>query len=368
MISKCFIGLSFILFSFCCLAQEKASKASDVFHADYLYGRIMRHSPQILHLIQGTTQGVLFSWERETFGEKEWQQLYNYPSYGASLLIQDMGSPELGRVYSLHGEYRFFFLDRKLNLKAGLGAGYIPNTYDPIENPRNTAYGSSFTASILFGLEYRFQRLFDLPLDFKVGTFLVHYSNGKTKSPNTSTNNYGLQAGLNYNLSETKKEYNTSSLEPISKDWTWDILAASGANDSGIWGEANEAFLTLTTSVNKRLSHLSGLSLGLDAFFTPSVKTFIQYRAAAFPELDNFQGDEDWRRVGLFLGHELYLGGWSVMSQIGYYVYYPIDYLNREYIKVGLRRYITDKFYVSIVLKSHYSKAEAIEYGIGIRL
>ncbi|MBZ9777905.1 acyloxyacyl hydrolase [Psychroflexus sp. CAK8W] len=365
MISKCFISLSILLLSICGLAQKKRS---DVFHADYLYGRIMRHSPQILHLIQGPTHGILFSWERKTYGDKDWQQLYNYPSYGASLLIQDMGSPELGRVYSLHGEYRFFFWERKLSLKAGLGAGYIPNTYDPETNPKNTAYGSALTASIIFGLEYRFENIFDLPLDLKFGGFLVHYSNGKTKSPNTSTNNYGLQAGLSYKLSEAERAYKTSILEPVSTSWSWDIIAASGANDSGIWGEANEAFLTLTTSVNKRLSHRSRLNLGLDAFFTPSVKTFIQYRASAFPEEDQFQGDEDWRRVGLFLGHELYLGQWSVISQVGYYVYYPIEYLDREYIRVGLRRYITDKFYVSLMLKSHYSKAEAIEYGIGLRL
>lgn len=348
------------------IAQEK--NHADAFHVDYLHGRIMRHSPQILQLIQGSTQGLLFSWERKTYGDKDWQQLYNYPSYGASLLVQDMGSPELGRVYSLHGEYRFFFLERKLSLKAGLGAGYIPETYDPIENPRNTAYGSSLTASILFGLEYRLEQIFGSPMDFKFGGFLVHYSNGKTKSPNTSTNNYGVQIGLSHQFSETEKTYTTSVLEPITKSWSWDLVAATGVNDSGIWGEDNEAFLTLTTSVNKRLSQRSGISLGMDVFFTPSVKTFIQYRAAAYPEEDQFQGDEDWRRVGLFLGHELYLGQWSVLSQIGYYVYYPIDYLNREYLKVGVRRYLTDQFYASLLLKSHYSKAEAIEFGIGIRL
>lgn len=358
------------LWLFLCLhssiAQEK--NYTDAFHVDYLYGRIMRHSPQILHLIQGPTNGILFSWERKTYGDKDWQQLYNYPSYGASLLVQDMGSPELGRVYSLHGEYRFFFWGRQLSLKAGLGAGYIPDTYDPVNNPRNTAYGSSLTASILFGLEYRLEQIFGSPIDFKFGGFLVHYSNGKTKSPNTSTNNYGLQIGLSHRFSETEKTYKTSILDPLDKSWTWDFVAASGANDSGIWGEDNEAFLTLTTSMNKRLSHRSGLSLGVDAFFTPSVKTFIQYRAAAFPEQDDFQGDEDWKRVGLFVGHELYLGSWSVLSQIGYYVYYPVEYLDREYLKVGVRRYLTDKFYVSLLLKSHYSKAEAIEYGIGLRL
>lgn len=358
------------LWFFLCLNSSIAQENnySDAFHVDFLYGKIMRHSPQILHLIQGPTQGVLFSWERKTFGEKDWQQLYNYPSYGGSLLVQDMGSPELGRVYSLHGEYRFFFWKRNLSLKAGLGAGYIPNTYDPETNPRNTAYGSNFTASILFGLEYRLKQIFGSPIDFKFGGFLVHYSNGKTKSPNTSTNNFGFQIGLSHQFSETEKAYQISILEPLAKSWSWDLIVASGANDSGIWNEPNEAFLTLSSSLNKRLSKRSGISIGIDAFFTPSVKTFIQYRAVAYQEQDDFQGDEDWRRVGLFLGHELYLGDWSILTQVGYYAYYPIDYLDREYLKVGVRRYITDKFFVSILLKSHYSKAEAIEYGIGIRL
>lgn len=366
MIPKCFLLLSLVLLSVNGFAQEKLY--SDAFHINYLYGKVMRHSPQIFHLIQGPTQGVMFSWERKTFGDKEWQQLYNYPSYGASLLIQDMGSPELGRVYSLHGEYRFYFWERKLNLKAGVGAGYIPNKYDQETNPRNTAYGSSLTASILFGLEYRQKQIFNSPIDLTFGGFLVHYSNGKTKSPNTSTNNYGIQVGLTHQFSETEKTYQSFILKPIEKSWSWDILAASGANDSGIWGEPNEGFLTLTGSVNKKLTHKSGIRFGVDAFFTPSVKTFIEYKAVAYPEENQFTGDEDWRRVGLFLGHELYLGDWSILSQVGYYVYYPVDYLDREYLKVGLRRYITDHFYVSLLLKSHYSKAEAIEYGIGIRL
>ena len=37
-------------------------------------------------------------------------------------------------------------------------------------------------------------------------------------------------------------------------------------------------------------------------------------------------GDEDHKRVGLFIGHELHLGKTSVLSQFGYYVYQPIPF------------------------------------------
>lgn len=347
-------------------AQKKLH--SDAYHMDYMYGKIIRHSPQILHLIQGPTQGIMFSWERKTYGEKAWQELYNYPSYGASFLIQDMGSPELGRIYSLHGEYRFFFWQRKLHLKTGVGVGYVPKKYNAETNPRNSAYGSTLTASILFGLEYQIKHIFGSLLNLKFGTFLVHYSNGKTKSPNTSTNNFGVQLGLSHEFSETDQSYTSHPQVPLFKTWNWDIMLASGANDSGIWNVKNEAFLTLGTSINKRLSQKSSLNFGVEAFLFPSVKTYIQYQAAAYSEEQTYQGDEDWKRVGLFLGHELYLGKWSVLTHIGYYAYYPVNYQTREYIKVGLRHYINDKLFVSLALKSHYSKAEAVEYGIGIRL
>ena len=53
---------------------------------------------------------------------------------------------------------------------------------------------------------------------------------------------------------------------------------------------------------------------------------------------------------------------------MGYYVYYPYDFEGRVYNRIGLKRYFGDKVFGAITLKSHGAKAEAVEFGIGVRL
>jgi hypothetical protein len=58
----------------------------------------------------------------------------------------------------------------------------------------------------------------------------------------------------------------------------------------------------------------------------------------------------------------------SVIAQLGYYVYYPFDFEGKVYNRIGLKRYFSDKVYGAISLKSHGAKAEAVEFGVGVRL
>jgi hypothetical protein len=56
------------------------------------------------------------------------------------------------------------------------------------------------------------------------------------------------------------------------------------------------------------------------------------------------------------------------VTQLGYYVYYPFDFEGQVYNRVGLKRYFNDKVFAAITLKSHGAKAEAVEFGLGLRL
>jgi len=54
------------------------------------------------------------------------------------------------------------------------------------------------------------------------------------------------------------------------------------------------------------------------------------------------QPDDDYKRVGLFLGHELFINKMSVMPQLGYLRDYPFDFegkvYNRNWIKADIFR------------------------------
>jgi len=58
----------------------------------------------------------------------------------------------------------------------------------------------------------------------------------------------------------------------------------------------------------------------------------------------------------------------SLITQFGYYVYYPYEFEIRIYERIGLKRYFGKRFFGSATLKDHGAAAEALEFGVGIRL
>jgi hypothetical protein len=78
--------------------------------------------------------------------------------------------------------------------------------------------------------------------------------------------------------------------------------------------------------------------------------------------------DTDFKRLGGFLGYELFINQWSFIAQAGYYLYYPYDFEGRIYNRLGLKYYFNEKLFGVFSVKSHFANAESLEFGIGIRL
>jgi len=119
--------------------------------------------------------------------------------------------------------------------------------------------------------------------------------------------------------------------------------------------------------VDKRLGRKSALQLGADLFFSNFLKELIAFQSVSFPELQ-VAADTDYKRLGVFAGHELFINKMSIVTQLGYYIYYPFDFEGRVYNRIGLKRYFGEKWFGAITLKSHAAKAEAVEFGLGVRL
>jgi hypothetical protein len=87
------------------------------------------------------------------------------------------------------------------------------------------------------------------------------------------------------------------------------------------------------------------------------------------PTHDSYtKADTDYKRVGLFIGHELFINKLSIETQLGYYVYKPFNYETDIYQRVGVKYYIYKNIFSGVGLKTHGGRAEAIEATIGIRL
>ena len=345
--------------------EEKPSNS--YFDLNYFGGNIALHNNDILHLIKGHPEGFVFSWNKKTFGNKAWEERFNYPDYGASFMYQDLKNEVLGNSYGLYAHYNFYFFKRNVMFRIAQGLAYNTNPYDKYTNPKNIAFGSDVLSSTYLMLNYKKDRLFN-NIGFQTGFTLVHYSNANVKAPNTSVNTIAFNVGLTYQLDAEDQDFiKTIDDEKFTEKIKYNLAFRSGINQSDIIGSGQFPFYIVSAYADKRLSHVSAIQFGADVFFSNFLKELIYYKSVSFPEED-VSGDEDYKRAGLFVGHELFINKMSVETQFGYYVYYPYDFEGRTYLRIGLKRYFGKQFFGAVTLKSHGAKAEAVEFGIGVRL
>ncbi|NJX15917.1 acyloxyacyl hydrolase [Tamlana crocina] len=365
---RSFLTYMMLLVSVLVFSQEK--QHNSYVDVNYFYGNIALHNNEILHLIQGHPEGSIIGWNKKTYGFNEWEQRFNFPDYGVSFAYQDLKNEVLGNNYSLYAHYNFYFFKRNLMFRVGQGLAYNTNPYHKETNFKNVAFGSKFMSSTYVMLNYKKERLFDR-LGLQAGFSLIHYSNANVKSPNNGTNSITFNVGLNYSLDDTDLFYqddlDKKADQEFSEPIKYNLVFRSGINESDVVGSGQFAMYVASAYADKRINKTSALQLGTDVFFSNFLKELIYYESVAFPEKE-VSGDEDYKRVGVFAGHELFINKMSLLTQLGYYVYYPFDFEGRVYTRLGLKRYFGEKWFGTLSLKSHGAKAEGVEFGIGVRL
>ncbi|AOW20531.1 acyloxyacyl hydrolase [Urechidicola croceus] len=350
---------------------DEFTKRKSYIEVEYFYGNILKHQPSIAPIISGHPDGFILSWNKKTLGNKEWQHQYNFPDYGFSFGYQDYKSEIVGKLYSLYGHYNFYFFNKnnknQLVLRTGIGLAYNTNPYDKVTNNKNISFGTHLNSSTYFKLFYQRERIVE-NLGLNAGITFVHASNSNVKSPNTGVNTFGVTLGLNYNIDNETYIYPERIIEKKLKEpLKYNFVFRGGLNESELIGSGIKPFYVLSAYADKRLNRKSSIQVGTDFFISPFLKDFIEYWRINYPEKDSGTST-DSNRIGIFVGHELFLNKLSIITQVGYYVHYPFPYEVRYYERLGIKRYFGDKFYGIVSLKAHAANAETVEFGIGIRL
>lgn len=350
------------------IAQEKAPLNTSL-EVDYFYGTILEHNPDIGHLITHHPAGVLLQYNIKTFGQQEWERRHNYPDWGFSFAFQDMKNPSLGELYGVYSHINWYFLNRNLRLTVGQGIAYATNPYDTDTNFNNNAFGTSLLSATYLKLNFHKTHIWK-GLGLQTGISLFHYSNGNFKAPNTSTNTFAVNLGLNYQLTPQANSPYIAQGEKnkVSEPIKFNLAFRTGINESDIIGLGQHPFFIISAFADKKLSQSSKIEIGAELFLSYFLKDLIAYRAIAFPEF-NLTGDEDFKRVGVFVGYELRINKLAPFVNAGYYVYYPYEFEGSTYNRIGLKRYFgqQEKLFGLLSVKAHAAKAEAVEFGVGIR-
>jgi hypothetical protein len=355
----------FLLFILNGFSQEKKS---NYLQLNYFHGKTLLQK-NIEHLATGPT-GFLLSWNQRTFGEKKWQQDYNYPDFGFSFGYIDFNNKNLDKLYGLYAHHDFHLSNRnaahKFLLSIGAGIAYNTKPYDKITNNKNISLGSHLNLSPLFKIYYAKENIIE-NIGLQTGFTFIHASNGSSKSPNKGINVYGFNVGLNYNLNSENKEFivfNDKKKYQESIHFNATILA--GVNESDNIDSGAFPFFILSSYVDKRLNRKSALQLGVELHLHYYLREHIKFQNI-FNGNINETNHPDWKRVSLILGHELFLNKTSIITQFGYYVYSPFKQEGNFYERVGVKRYFKNSYFASISIKAHLYNAEGLEFGFGYR-
>jgi hypothetical protein len=331
-----------------------------------LYGFVLKHAPSVRHLAKAHPYGVEINYNQLTNGSKEWHKVYRYPEAGFALGVFNFRNPVLGQAI-----YGIAHLDKALlqgktsalRLKIGTGATFITNPYDADKNFQNTALSSRLMYALRGELLYSYQP--DKHWQLRSGITITHFSNGAFKVPNSGINIPAIKLGILYNpqVPVVEVAQPDSSGKAMYSSVEFNVSGAFTIKEIDLPGGAKYPGGVLSAYVNRRLNRKSAINIGMDGFYNTALKQIIE----SDPDIDTLQ-IPDFKRVGITLGHELFISRISMLVQLGIYVYKPYQQVDtRVYQRYGLKYAINRYLFAGVFLKSHYGTADFVEWTLGVK-
>jgi hypothetical protein len=327
----------------------------------YHYGFIMAHRDVVSEIIEGHTKAIEVSLFKRIASEKQWDEIYNQPKLGVSLLYLDLANPlQLGKSFGIYPYLSFIKgsgIIRWEN-KFGVGLGYIEKPYDRKTNYQNLAIGSTINGLISVNTQVNI-KLSD-QLNTTVGLSVIHFSNGAITMPNLGINILSLNMGMAYQFGDDVSVVKSESKE---KEHTWSKNMAITLGLKEIQPVEGPKYMITTTSFNvmKRRSNINSFGAGIDFFYNSSLTALLAQ------EESYVKSNTDNVRLGVTLIYALDFGKFSAFAQWGGYLYNKETKKGMLYNRYHIRYHATEKIFINLGLKTHRAEAEFLEVGVGYR-
>lgn len=347
-------------------AQEQDNRVRSVLAIETKvhYGFIARHHPEMNVLTDSHFPVFELTLSKQTFGDKIWEQIYNYPEIGISYWQSSFASSKImGSAYALYPFIRFPLLRTNrfsLNLRFGVGLGYFSNKFDRFENYKNLAIGSHFNAIINFMFEASYE--LSKRLLISSGVSLTHFSTGAITVPNYGINIPAVNLGLSYNLSRNKNSNIKRDLPEADRSWEYLIITSFGIKQIDAIEKKKYLVYNVSGDILKPLSIRCKLGGGLDLFYDNS-------KVDALEEQDI--SDDKFRSnfgSGAHLTYEQTISRLSILIELGTYIYSRHNIDGNIYEKLLINYLLTSRLLASVSLKAHFGKADYITWGVGYKL
>ncbi|MCX7863178.1 MAG: acyloxyacyl hydrolase [Bacteroidales bacterium] len=319
------------------------------------YGFIFPHRPSIAYIVKKHIPSFDITFSKQ-LTQKNWHKLYKYPYWGFGVYHANLGNPTYsGKAFASYTFFEIPIISQNFytfHFKYAFGIAYLTKNYDYLHNYYNLVIGSPLNAFVDFGL-INSLRIRHLRLAF--GITYTHYSNGAITKPNLGFNIPSLSLTIGYvnNVKPFKKD---TSIISFKKTYEFHCLIAGGIRQNSTSDPYRYFANTLAINLEKNISPKRKLGIGLDIFYDPSIpqRFSFSYEKPYIPYI----------RYGTHLSHDWLFGDFSVTFHVGRYLYdhYLLD--GWIYSRVGIKYKLNSHVQANILLKSHFAKADIIEFGV----
>ncbi len=356
------------------------------------------------HMVEGGAPGVLRDgfWGTgirlgtQSTGRKEWQRVHGYPQYGLGVSYFDLGKTVVDSLLGKPASFYFFygapiarFGKFRLNgdVEIGIATDFVP--YDAETNPYQKYIGAKSNLHSNFSLQLYYE--WSDRMDIALGFSFLHFSNGRSFTPQKGINLVGLNLATAYHFNPVKNftkhtdpgyqpalrpTYIDAAISEFKPKHEFILMSSIGTmqespgkfkNEFGevdTTGAEGPRYLTssITAEYAYQFSHRLKAIGGLDVFYDGSVEN---YYDDLLPQETAFS---DKTFYGAHVGFHYLIERISFMFNYGRYIYKPFTQRGKWFMRVGGRIGISEHTDIHIALKTRNGgSADWIEWGVAYR-
>jgi hypothetical protein len=329
------------------------------------YGFIIPHREEIQNLIQGHSWGINADLELRYKREKFWRRAWSGPSQTWTVTYLNTGNiSQLGSHFSLLHQLYLPLQKSDSNrsvrqhLALGVGLGYATKVWNQENNYQATVLSSHLNTalSMQYGIEFTRKSWNRI----STGLRLAHFSNGSLRTPNLGTNNFSFFVSTRMGTMDKRKSVVKDSVL-TSEMYRYKVTAGYLFGLKEILPPGGRKYFVSIASmgIDRRMNARLSFCVGLDGMRNSSLPELMREKMGRSNSIN------DLMQLGATFGCSMHFNRFELRLQQGVYV---IDGYKQDgvlYQRVGLRFYISEKWWLGLMLKTHFAKADYGEYGLG---
>ena len=188
---------------------------------------------------------------------------------------------------------------------------------------------------------------------------LMHFSNGKTRSPNFGINACSVSIGFNYLFNGNNTSIQKTSIPLIDKKYGQSILLSAGSKVYDNLLGKKYFVSSISYNIERVFNQRRRIGLGTDLFYDGSIREALAWEDGT-PE-------KEFTKLIRFGIHGSYSVRYKKIIagiQLGHYLYSKYTVMTKVYTRISLQYLITENISGSLSIRSHLGKADCLEWGL----